>query len=462
MKKTINVTLGGIVFAIEQEAYDTLAVYLESVKQNLSSGDDYAEIIADIESALAEKFIARKRSERVAVTIVDVEVVTTEMGTPSDFGGEGTAEKDVSPAGTNGSETKKRLYRDTDDSIIAGVASGIAHYFDVDPVIVRIIFFISVFFNGLGVLAYGVLWLVVPKAETTAQKYAARGEKVTLKEITQRVKKNIEHVQAPDLATAKGAWAGVRPTFVKMFEVLGIFLHGLLLVFRYVFGLALLLGGAISVAGLVSVYSIILLSERVLLPLDVQTAVDTLLSSTLGIVAITASFVMMSIPMLVLVIAGGSLIAKRNLFTVAKSITLVVVWIVAAMLALTASFLQAEQVMQKLGTDVFENGSYNIHVNISDDSVHIDTDVIASQEEDIPSAPPDSAPLTLPTMCTDAQKQAEACTMEYAPVCGAVEVQCVTTPCNPIPETFGNACSACAQGNVSSYTQGTCEAPAEQ
>lgn len=61
-------------------------------------------------------------------------------------------------------------------------------------------------------------------------------------------------------------------------------------------------------------------------------------------------------------------------------------------------------------------------------------------------------------ICTDEQKQAEACTMEYAPVCGLVQVQCFTTPCDPIPETFGNACSACAQGNVVSYTEGECEA----
>jgi len=465
MKKVINITLGSIVFAIEQDAYDVLASYLESIQQHLSSGDDYTEIISDIESALAEKFIARKRSEKVAVTTDDVRVVTKEMGEPSDFGaGEAPEHADTSVASAKSDEAKKRLYRDTDDSIIAGVASGIAHYFAIDPVVVRIVFFVSVFFNGLGVLAYGILWLVVPKAETTTQKYAARGERVTLKEITQRVKKNLEKIDVSDLTKVQnqGTWAGIRPTFVKMFEVLGVVVRGLLMIVRFAIGFGLLLGGSFSLAGLVSAYSIVLLSDRILLPLDAQTAVDTMLGSTLGIVAISASFVMMAIPLLVLILAGGSLLVKRSLFTVGKSITLAVMWIIAMVFATTASMLQLEQVMQQLDIDNLENGQYQIHVNIDDDKVHIDTEVIGV-DEDVPSAPPLDTVHDLPDdssiVCTDAQKQAQACTMEYAPVCGLVQVQCITAPCPPVEETFGNGCSACAQGNVESYTAGECSLP---
>lgn len=61
-----------------------------------------------------------------------------------------------------------------------------------------------------------------------------------------------------------------------------------------------------------------------------------------------------------------------------------------------------------------------------------------------------------PVVCTEVMKQAEFCTMEYAPVCGLVDVQCVTTPCDPVSQTFGNGCSACAQGNVISYELGEC------
>lgn len=397
MKKVINITLGSIVFAIEQEAYDTLSLYLEGVKQNLSASDDAQEVVADIESALAEKFIERKRDEKHAVTSDDVAVVTKEMGVPSDFGEESMTE-DVRPAhdsSPRNAEIKKRLYRDTDDSIIAGVASGIANYFDIDPVVVRIIFFVSVFFNGLGILAYIILWLVVPKAETTTQKYAARGEKVTIKEITQRVKKNIKKIDVADLDAAKGTWTGMRPTFVKLFEVLGVVIRGALGFARYVVGFVLMLGGALSLAGLVSVYSVVILSDKVLFPLEAQTALDIMLGNALGIVAITASFIMMSIPLLVLILAGGSLVSKRSLFTVSKSITLAVIWIVAVMLAGTTSVLQVEQVMQQLNPEGFENGEYHIQVNVNDHGVYIDADVTPPQEE-VPSTPPTDAVQELP------------------------------------------------------------------
>lgn len=59
--------------------------------------------------------------------------------------------------------------------------------------------------------------------------------------------------------------------------------------------------------------------------------------------------------------------------------------------------------------------------------------------------------------CTPESKENQMCTREYAPVCGLVEIQCVTTPCNPIKETFSNGCSACSQGNVISYEAGACE-----
>lgn len=57
---------------------------------------------------------------------------------------------------------KKRLYRSRKDKIVAGVAGGIAEYFEIDPVIVRVLFVITALFNGIGLIAYIVLWIVAP------------------------------------------------------------------------------------------------------------------------------------------------------------------------------------------------------------------------------------------------------------------------------------------------------------
>jgi hypothetical protein len=62
--------------------------------------------------------------------------------------------------------------------------------------------------------------------------------------------------------------------------------------------------------------------------------------------------------------------------------------------------------------------------------------------------------------CTAEQREAEACIEIYAPVCAAEQVECVTTPCNPVPKTYPNSCFACASDRVISYTEGMCEGDA--
>ncbi len=394
MKKVINITLGGTVFAIEQEAYNILAEYISNIKNNLSDTVDDQEVISDIETAIAEKFTARKRSEKTAVTTRDVQEIIVEMGSPADFSDESA---ETTAENSTQSETRKRLYRDTDDAIIAGVASGIARYFDIDPVIVRLIFAVSIFFSGIGIFAYIILWLVVPAAETTSQKYAMRGEKVTLKEITEQVKKNLGEINPADFKEVEGVWKSIRGFLVKLFEVLGFLVRALVRVLRPVVGVVFVLGGALGIAGLVSVYTAILLSDKVFFPGEVQIALDVLAGSTAGIVAMSSSFVMMTIPLLVLVLTGAGLLVKRNLFTVAKSTTLAVIWIVAMTLAFTTSALQLENVMQKLDAEGFENGRYQIHINLDDSSREgVDTQVQQPVEEDAKSLPPDAEPIDLP------------------------------------------------------------------
>jgi phage shock protein C len=59
---------------------------------------------------------------------------------------------------------KRRLMRSSTDKKIAGVCAGLADYFDLDPTIVRVLWFLAVFFAGTGFLAYIILWIVLPLA----------------------------------------------------------------------------------------------------------------------------------------------------------------------------------------------------------------------------------------------------------------------------------------------------------
>lgn len=60
----------------------------------------------------------------------------------------------------------KRLLRSRDQRVVAGVAGGIATYFEIDPVIVRLVFVVLGLANGVGVLLYLLLWLIVPNSDS--------------------------------------------------------------------------------------------------------------------------------------------------------------------------------------------------------------------------------------------------------------------------------------------------------
>ncbi|MCL6524467.1 MAG: PspC domain-containing protein [Thermoflavifilum sp.] len=116
------------------------------------------------------------------------------MGRPEELGEEaGSLPPTAAPADTI--RPRKRLYRDPDDKILGGVCGGLGAYFDVDPVIFRLIFALLLFGAGTGVLLYLVLWIAVPKARTAAEKLEMRGERVDLQNITQAVKEELSGVK---------------------------------------------------------------------------------------------------------------------------------------------------------------------------------------------------------------------------------------------------------------------------
>ena len=196
MKKTISVNIGGFIFHIEEDAHDILLAYLADVQSRLDSEDSH-EIMVDIEARIAELFQQKITSSKEVVTLEDVNEVMDVMGTPDAYGEESNTKnknddaeyveaEEVGDDHTYESDSgKKRIYRDPEDQKIAGVCSGLAHYFEVDPTWIRLGFVLSFFTFGFSIPVYIVLWLVLPEAHSTTERMKMKGQKInseTIKE----------------------------------------------------------------------------------------------------------------------------------------------------------------------------------------------------------------------------------------------------------------------------------------
>ncbi|HPG12976.1 MAG TPA: PspC domain-containing protein, partial [Chitinophagaceae bacterium] len=175
MKKIININLSGRVIPIEDTAYEKLQAYIESLRRYFANEEGKDEIINDIESRIAELMNDKVKKGDTAITDDNIEEIINAMGRVEDFEAADTdtteqaqpqPQSDQYQSETGKEKTKKqsrgRLYRDTNDRFIGGVCSGIADYTNVDPAIVRIIFAILGFATGIGILAYIILWMVLP------------------------------------------------------------------------------------------------------------------------------------------------------------------------------------------------------------------------------------------------------------------------------------------------------------
>ncbi len=214
MKKNISINLQGIVFHIEEDGFEVLSRYLAEVKAHFASYRGHQDIVADIEGRIAELFAARLSPMQQVITLDDVNAMTTKMGRVSDFAPEadeddevpadeaaaasasastdsGRASDPYGPAAAAAAATAtataataaaepKRLYRDMANRKVAGVAAGIAQYFAVNPLWIRLAFvFLTISLPavriwGIGrhgrldvggwvALGYIILWILLPK-----------------------------------------------------------------------------------------------------------------------------------------------------------------------------------------------------------------------------------------------------------------------------------------------------------
>ncbi len=187
MNKTININLGGFFFHIDEIAYQKLRRYLDAVSKSLNDDPQGKnEIIADIEARISELLSERITDSRQVVNEADIEEVIKIMGKPEDYA-DAEADFDNSYSYQKKSSGKK-LFRDGDDKFLGGVAAGIAHYFDVDVIWIRLILLALFFGAGFGILIYIILWILLPEAQTTAEKLQMEGEPVNIDNIEKKIR----------------------------------------------------------------------------------------------------------------------------------------------------------------------------------------------------------------------------------------------------------------------------------
>jgi len=201
MKKTFTINISGSVFHIEEDAYEKLRDYLQMLTGHFGSDADGREILQDIEARIAELFAKKMETEGKDVILeIWVEEVMARMGKPEDFI-EQEDETEEPPAAAQPAaqsaekRTKRRMYRDPDHRVFGGVCSGLGAYFNIDPVVLRIIFFILFWIYGIFLLFYIVLWIAVPKAKTTAEKLEMRGQEPTVSNIEKSIKEEVKEVK---------------------------------------------------------------------------------------------------------------------------------------------------------------------------------------------------------------------------------------------------------------------------
>ncbi len=190
MKITVSINLGGYSFNIDEDAYAELKRYLKNLELHFAGEESSSEILSDIETRMAELFRTKITTFKQVINIEDVRQVISILGSPEDISdkdGPSAHEKFSSPG-------YHRMYRDTDHRIIGGVCAGMGAYWDIDPLIIRIIFAVLAL-TGLGLLIYLILYIVLPEAKTTAQKIEMKGNPVNIHNIKESVKKEFDSVR---------------------------------------------------------------------------------------------------------------------------------------------------------------------------------------------------------------------------------------------------------------------------
>lgn len=396
MNKTITSNIAGYVFHIDENAFDKLDNYLNTIRSYFNDSQGKDEIISDIEARLAEMLHERIGDMKKVVSLEDVNQVILVMGQPEAFIDEEpeSAEWTSQKSGRRSSNASKRLFRDSDDRIIGGVCSGVSAYLGIeDPIWLRLALAVSFFAFGSGFLLYLILWVIIPEAKTTAEKLQMRGENVTVSNIEKRVNEEMEAV--------KGKWnqfhgnSGPANKVANAFHrIVNLVLNLLTMFIKFIakfIGVAFVAAGIIGAVFLLAVpfglpTIISVGSEGTLSAMDVQDIVHNLVGGSNMFSLITvAGLLVCGIPLLSLIFLGIKLLFNFRNHTKGIALSFLGLWIIGLIMSFALTMIvvsdfssegsKTETVELELNTDPNKTIHLALNHDLGEDEPNVEAEI---------------------------------------------------------------------------------------
>ncbi len=378
MNKTININLAGIIFHLDEDAFHKLQEYLNQLRHFFKDSEGRDEIINDIEARFAELFQEKlAKTKKEVISMNDVNESIAVMGEPEAYLEDEDAQGYQEPKGgnTSSSDFKKnrRIFRDPDDQVLGGVCSGLGAYFNVEPLIFRLLFVVMFFGFGSGLLLYILLWVIIPEASTAAEKLQMRGEDVNASNIGRLINDEVNNLKGK---FEKSAADFERKAREKDFKgIVASITEGLGNLFAFIFRITFkLLGFGLVILGLFFAVSLLatlfgagpMLFSDSYLPFNLHSLSDVIfLNAAQYTWAWVALCIFIGIPILQLLYSGIRIIFKTDPAPRGLRIGAGVFWII--------SVIMIFGVAVQIGMDFDRGAHYNRVIELKTDNVPGDT-----------------------------------------------------------------------------------------
>lgn len=326
MKKTITVHIANFIFNIEEEAYQALQDYLKKISVQFSIKEERDEIMFDIEARIAELFRERLSNQKEVIVEQDILEMISIMGIPEEYIVEEESTTDTNKEETEEPKNRKntrQIYRDDEHAILGGVCSGLAAYFGIDPIVIRVLFIFITLMGGSGILIYLILYFAIPEAKTIAEKLRMKGEKIDVSSIKGQFNKVKDEINE-EVKKRK-----IKTTFNRFVSTLVSLFKRFIKVFSKLIGFVFLIGGIVGIISLVVIFNKEFLSLITEQSISISELLGLLLESDAHrFLAFYSLIVVLLIPISYFLVKGIQLLfGLKNKFTSVK-IVFLTFWIV--------------------------------------------------------------------------------------------------------------------------------------